>query len=137
MTSGDVARSADFVIIGNEVQRQSQFANYIAASIMASRTEKRQHTAVLEGGVPHSLHQVVGANGLELDEATVGDGNCGLDAILRNLERLQLSHDFARDLVRSIRRLGGQRVLLALRLKALGWIREKQNIEVAPEKRWV
>ena len=81
-----------------------------------------------------SLSDAVGLQGLELDQDTVADGNCGLDAILKNLERLQeVAHPEAAKFLELLRRKGRGAALLAMRLRLLIWIRDNRGVVVIPE----
>ena len=64
-------------------------------------------------GARQAMADAVAINGLELDHATITNRDCGLDAILRNLERLELSDVTARLLLAQLPR-GRQRVLTIL-----------------------
>lgn len=77
------------------------------------------------------MADAVAINGLELDHATITNGDCGLDAILRNLERLDLSDDTARLVLAQLPR-GRQKVLDILRFKLLIWLQKNKGMEIVP-----
>lgn len=53
------------------------------------------------------LADAVAEHGLKLDEETVTDGNCGLDSILRNLERLRHDNDAAKMVLQNLQKKAG------------------------------
>ena len=60
------------------------------------------------------------------------DGNCGPDAILRNLETMNLSCHHCQQILEVLRRRGRAAALQALRLKLLIWLRDHRGDEVLP-----
>ena len=82
--------------------------------------------------VEQLMSQAVSDNGLRLDHDTVTDGNCGPDAILRNLLRLQLTHAQARRIVQLFESRGRPAALQGLRLMLLIWIRDNVAMEIVP-----
>ena len=52
------------------------------------------------------IDKAVRYNGLAMDRNTIADGNCGPDAILRNLERLALSNERSRQALSTLQRKG-------------------------------
>jgi hypothetical protein len=91
------------------------------------------HNGPVPKPVEVALSNAVGLQGLELDTDTVTNGDCGLDAVLRNLERLQLAKPEAVQILRVLEKKGRQAALQAMRFMMLIWIRKNQNIEVAPD----
>ena len=99
-----------------------------------------QHTQGLGddlGSVPDSvegaLMESVGQRGLELDTDTLTDGNCGLDAVLRNLERLGNPNPDAARVLELLARKGRQKATQAMRLMLLLWIRKNRDVLLAPD----
>ena len=86
---------------------------------------------MFRSGARQSMADAVAINGLELDHATITNGDCGLDAILRNLERLDLSDDTARLVLAQLPR-GRQKVLDILRFKLLIWLQKNRSMEIVP-----
>ena len=86
---------------------------------------------MFRSGARQSMADAVAINGLELDHATITNGDCGLDAILRNLERLDLSDDTARLVLAQLPR-GRQKVLDILRFKLLIWLQKNKGMEIVP-----
>ena len=70
-------------------------------------------------------------NGLTIDHATLTDGNCGPDSILRNLERLQPTDTNSSKILRVAAR-DRHRALAAMRLMMCIWIRDNASVEVLP-----
>ena len=56
--------------------------------------------------IEHLINKVVRANGLAMDRNTLADGNCGPDAILRNLERLSLNTEKCQQVLSTLQRKG-------------------------------
>ena len=52
------------------------------------------------------IDRAVRCNGLAMDRDTIADGNCGLDALLRNLERLALNNDRSKQALVTLQRKG-------------------------------
>ena len=82
--------------------------------------------------VEHAMCAAVAENGLDLDTNTVANGDCGLDAVLRNLERLQLNNPQAVRLLNALREGGRDAALNAMRLMLLIWIRDHSASEILP-----
>lgn len=78
------------------------------------------------------LAMSVADHGLELDEATAADGNCGLDAMLRNIERLGLDTPSAAKVLDVLRRRGRDTALHVMRLLLLVWVRNNIDLEIIP-----
>ena len=70
-------------------------------------------------------------NGLTIDHATLTDGNCGPDSILRNLERLQPTDTNSSKILRVAAR-DRHRALAAMRLMMCIWIRDNASVELLP-----
>ena len=79
-----------------------------------------------------AIEAVASRNGLCVDHDTVSDGDCGLDALLRNLLRLQLGNPAAVQLAQCFHAKGRGSALHAMRLKLLIWIRQHANLEIVP-----
>lgn len=79
-----------------------------------------------------AIYAAAAENGLLVDEATLADGNCGLDAILRNLERLALQHKQVQQLTKILRRDGRERACHALRIMLLLYLREHSQCQLVP-----
>lgn len=83
--------------------------------------------------IQDSMAQAVATNGLRLIEETRDNGDCGPDAILRNLERLRLSQcPEAERLLRLLATQGRDKALNALRLMLLIWVRDNRATEAIP-----
>jgi hypothetical protein len=78
------------------------------------------------------LAMSVADHGLELDEATAADGNCGLDAMLRNIERLGLDAPPAVKVLDVLRRKGRDAALHVMRIMLLIWVRDNKDVEIVP-----
>lgn len=78
------------------------------------------------------LARAVAENGLELDEHTATDGNCGLDALLRNLERLNIQTAAAIKVMQVLVRQGRERAWQVIRLMLVLWICRNRNVEMLP-----
>ena len=65
--------------------------------------------------------------------ATACDGDCGPDAILRNLERLQLAGRHCQQVLQILQKRGREAALQAIRLLLLMWISDHASQEVLPE----
>lgn len=77
------------------------------------------------------LEATLSQNGLNLNKLTDARGDCGLDAILRNLERLDLPG--AQDILTVLSRRGRAFALQALRLKFLIWLKQNLDHEMLPQ----
>jgi hypothetical protein len=84
------------------------------------------------GLVRQAMSDAVAENGLDLDTDTLTNGDCGLDAILRNLERLQLSNARAAQVLRVFRSGGRIAAVNAMRIILLIWIRDNRDSQLLP-----
>ena len=82
--------------------------------------------------VESALEAVAHTNGLMLDRETATDGDCGLDALLRNIQRLSRLNKHAQDVLSVLQCKGRKAALTALRLKLLIWLRDHRNEEILP-----
>ncbi len=78
------------------------------------------------------LSSAVSEYGVELDEETATDGNCGLDAMLRNLERLKISTEAANKIMNLLAKKGRASAWQAMRLMLLIWISRNPDVEILP-----
>ena len=76
------------------------------------------------------MSQAVSQNGLRLDHETSSNGDCGPDAVLRNLLRLELGNQQAQRIVRHFRSHGRDAALQALRDMLLLWVRQNAGLEI-------
>ena len=70
------------------------------------------------------------ANGLTIDHLTLRDGNCGPDAILRNLERLQPANDKSSNILGLLAKSDRHIAIKAMRLMLLIWIQANRSQEL-------
>ena len=69
-------------------------------------------------------------------EDTCTDGNCGLDAIIGNLKRLEMTEPaLAHNVQMVFKKKGLESACQALRLGLLVWIRDNEHLEILPEVR--
>lgn len=85
------------------------------------------------GQIEQLMAQAVADNGLRLDQETATNGDCGPDAILKNILRLKLTCPRAQQLRKHYQKHGREAALRALRIMLLIWIREHANTEVVPD----
>ena len=78
------------------------------------------------------MAQTVADNGLQLDHDTATNGDCGPDAILRNIERLQVNNIRANQLLRHLGTHGRESALLMLRLMLVVWVTSNKDVEIVP-----
>ena len=69
-------------------------------------------------------------NGLTIDHRTLRDGNCGPDAILRNLERLQPANDKSSNILGLLAKSDRHIAIKAMRLMLLIWIQANRSQEL-------
>ena len=100
-----------------------------AAANRPSQTSRPNHITQAE----QDLSLQVEVQGLCLNQSTVTDGNCGLDAILRNLERLNVQSPMARRVLSVLQARGRQAALRLMRDPVVGWLRQNQNQYVVPD----
>jgi hypothetical protein len=79
-----------------------------------------------------SLAASVAVNGLELDEETLTNGDCGLDAVLRNLERIGMTNADSVRILRLIDSKGRQHAINQMRLLLLLWMIKHKTVEIVP-----
>jgi len=82
--------------------------------------------------VEQMMAQAVSQNGLRLDLETASNGDCGPDAVLRNILRLQLQGQRARQIARHFQQHGREGALQALRYMLLIWLRDHAHVEIVP-----
>ena len=78
-----------------------------------------------------ALQEAISQHGLRLNTETDARGDCGVDAILRNLERLKL--DVSEGFLKVLHRRGRKVALEALRLKLLIWLKDNLDHEMMPQ----
>ena len=98
---------------------------YRAPSPDDDKPEGMQH-------VEQAMAAAVAENGLALDVETATNGDCGVDAILRNLARLRLANPRALQLLNILQTRGRDAACAAMRLMLLIWIRDHAAFEVIP-----
>ena len=100
---------------------QTQLADYMA------RACRRCQSVSLGADNRAELEVAIRAralrNNLDIDDSTFSDGNCGPDAILRNLERLQVGTPAIQRILEQLRRRGRLAAIAAMRLMLLIWVR--------------
>ena len=106
------------------VPPQTQLPNCMAT---ASRCLTEENRAAIEEAIEARAQD----NGLTIDHATLTDGNCGPDSILRNLERLQPTDTNSSKILRVAAR-DRHRALAAMRLMMCIWIRDNASVELLP-----
>lgn len=116
---------------------QRQLADYVVESV-----------AAVSGGAPpppgdfarpphwDAVESAIAAaalrNGLAVDTATASNGDCGVDALLRNIERLHLGNQASKQVLSVLQRRGREAALLTVRLQLLIWIRDHRGLEILP-----
>ena len=115
---------------------QTQLVDFVAGSLHRCRSakpnkafEKPQSWSALED----AIEKVALLNGFSLDRSTLSNGECGVDAILRNLEWLNLPDAGAREVVAALRLHGREAALSLLRAKVVKWLSLHPTTEVLPE----
>ena len=110
--------------LGSPVDVHLHLPNFTALNVAALRQHQpHKPSRPLADELYEALAAATAANGLSLDEDTLTDGNCGLDALLRNVERMNLDIPFATQLLGVLHNGGRLKAVHALRLKLLVWIR--------------
>ena len=122
-----------FVRIGgnSEVPDYFAFVLHTPSNVQQKvQTFRKQELQTVEAEIQSS----VGPNGLVLDDSTLRDGNCGLDAILRTIQSLSAEQRSPQmtDLLNVLEKHGRQDALHWLRLKLIGWLRVNSQHEVVP-----
>ncbi len=86
------------------------------------------------------IHEAAALNELTVDEQTATNGDCGPDALLRNLERLHIEHTNHTSILRTCTTRGREAALLALRQKLVAWLQQNASHELLPSltvREWV
>ena len=78
------------------------------------------------------LHKVLQPNGLTLNEETLRDGNCGLDAALRGFAFVESPGDEMRSINESLAQKGRMRTIHLMREKLVAWLRANKDREILP-----
>ena len=82
-----------------------------------------------------AMDEIVSRNGLALDDNTLTNGDCGPDALLRNLERLDLQCELnasAKKVLAVLQKHNRDRAIMAIRLMLVIWLRDHANDELLP-----
>ncbi|MDA8582852.1 hypothetical protein N9L68_01440, partial [bacterium] len=82
-----------------------------------------------------AMDEVVSRNGLALDHDTLANGDCGPDALLRNIERLDLQCELnasAKKVLTVLQKRYRDRAIMAMRLMLVIWLRDHANDELLP-----
>ena len=82
--------------------------------------------------IRNDLHKVLQPNGLTLNEATLRDGNCGLDAALRGFAFVENPGDEMRSINESLAKRGRKRTIDLMREKLVAWLRANKDREILP-----
>jgi hypothetical protein len=101
----------------------------VAAKGKAYTTLTPEEWVVLESRIAANIS----ANSLLLDTETYRDGDCGLDATLRNLERLRPTNTPSQNIIRVLATKGRAKALQAMRLLACMWVRDNEETELVPQ----
>ena len=86
------------------------------------------------------LKRLVAVHRCSLDDDITSNGDCGLHAIIKNLQRLQPSEGFAQKVLADLGRHGLQHACRLLRLKLCLWLKQHKALELVPEvtvEEWV
>ena len=87
-----------------------------------------------------AIQQAAKVNRLELDADTHSDGDCGPDAVLRNLERLQPTGTASTQVLTSLARQGRKSAIQAIRRLLVQWLRSPAGSAVVPDmsvRQWI
>ena len=116
---------------------QQQLVNYSMVRWAEASSEKLEARPSRNWTKPQgweALEQVLDktamANGMELDDETATNGDCGVDAILRNLERLGIACSAAADVLGKVQRHGRDAGLQHLRNILVHWMRTHPSVTI-------
>ena len=123
---------------GKVVSLVSDLADF--ASRSSRDSYKRPAEFKVEEELVAALKQLAAQYKCILDQEIVANGDCGLHAILKNVQRLQCNDDFAKKLLATLARTGLQQACRLLRLKLCLWLKQHSALEILPEvtvEEWV
>ena len=116
---------------------QSQLVNYAVVRWAEASSEKLEARPLRSWTKPKGwealeqlLDKTVKANGMELDTNTATNGDCGVDAILRNVERLGIACSAAANLLGKVQRQGRDAGLQHLRNILVHWMRTHPSVTI-------
>ena len=116
---------------------QSQLVSYAMVRWAEASSEKLEVRPSRSWTKPQgweALEQLLGktamANGMELDTNTATNGDCGVDAILRNVERLGIACSAAATLLGKVQRQGRDAGLQHLRNILVHWMRTHPSVTI-------
>ena len=79
-----------------------------------------------------NIEKVVQRNNLRLNRDTLSNGDCGLDAIVRNLQRLRPANEVSQGVLETLDKKGRQAACHVLRLQLLIWLKNNAAAEILP-----
>ena len=129
-----IALAGPFTRLGNSSTLPDWFVVHIGEGSGVAHPPVKKFRKQEVQTIEAEIRAAVGANGLVLDDTTLRDGNCGLDAILRSLSSVPANQLSATgtNLLQVLSTHGRHPALRFLRRMLLKWLGEHKSDEIVP-----